>query len=414
MGERVYARLFCFYFVRNVMSDTQTNHLMPVFNRLPVAFAHGQGVWLTDTNGKQYLDALAGIAVNALGHNHPRLVAALREQVGQLIHVSNLYQVPEQIELANQLARLSGMDEVFFANSGAEANEGAIKLARLYGHQQGKANGKIIVMSEAFHGRTLATLTATGNAKVQKGFDPLVTGFVRVPFNDVGAIHALQSDLDVVAVMLEVVQGEGGVSSLSAGVLGEIRALCDANQWLLMIDEVQTGVGRTGQWFAHQIENVTPDVMTLAKGLGAGVPVGALLTWGRATGVFHVGAHGTTFGGNPLAMRAALTTLAVIEDEGLCANASKQGDAIRAGLAQILSEEVAAGKVKEFRGKGLMVGIVLDRPCGELVTRALEAGLLINVTHDTVVRLLPPLIINDEETAELVARLVVLIKEFLA
>jgi acetylornithine aminotransferase len=269
-------------------------------------------------------------------------------------------------------------------------------------------------MSEAFHGRTLATLTATGNAKVQKGFDPLVTGFVRVPFNDVAAIHALQSDLDVVAVMLEVVQGEGGVSSLSAGVLGEIRALCDANQWLFIIDEVQTGVGRTGQWFAHQIENVTPDVMTLAKGLGAGVPVGALLTWGRATGVFHVGAHGTTFGGNPLAMRAALTTLAVIEEDGLCANATKQGDAIRAGLAQILSEEVVAGKVKEFRGKGLMVGIVLDRPCGELVTRALEAGLLINVTHDTVVRLLPPLIINDEETAELVARLAVVIKEFLA
>ncbi len=393
---------------------SSNNHLMPVFNRMLVAFASGEGVWLTDVNGKRYLDALSGIAVNALGHNHPRLVAALREQVGQLIHVSNLYQVPEQIELANQLADLTGMDEVFFANSGAEANEGAIKLARLYGHQQGKSNGKIVVMSEAFHGRTLATLTATGNAKVQKGFDPLVTGFVRVPFNDVGAIHALQSDLDVVAVMLEVVQGEGGVSSLSTGVLAEIRALCDANQWLLIIDEVQTGVGRTGKWFAHQIDGVTPDVMTLAKGLGAGVPVGALLTWGRATGVFHVGAHGTTFGGNPLAMRAALTTLAVIEDEGLLANASKQGDAIRAGIAKALSAEVAAGKIKDIRGQGLMIGIELDRPCAELVGQALQAGLLINVTHDTVVRLLPSLIINDEETAELVARLAALIQAFLA
>ena len=394
------------------MSNPQ--HLMPVFNRLPVAFTRGQGIWLTDTEGRRYLDALSGIAVNALGHNHPKLVAALQQQVTQLIHVSNLYEVPEQTQLADRLADLTSMDHVFFANSGAEANEGAIKLARLYGQQQGKSNAKIIVMNDAFHGRTLATLTATGNVKVQKGFEPLVSGFVRVPFNDVAAIRALGSDTDVVAVMLEVVQGEGGISALSAGVLSEIRALCDANQWLLIIDEVQTGVGRTGAWFAHQLEGVVPDVMTLAKGLGSGVPVGALLTAGRATGVFHVGAHGTTFGGNPLAMRAALTTLDVIEQDDLLKNAKQQGEAIRSSLQNALSAQIAAGSVKEIRGVGLMIGIELDRPCGELVKRALDAGLLINVTHDSVVRLLPSLIINDEESAELTARLAGLIQEFLA
>ena len=394
------------------MSNPQ--HLMPVFNRLPVAFARGQGIWLTDTEGRRYLDALSGIAVNALGHNHPKLVAALQQQVTQLIHVSNLYEVPEQTQLADRLANLTGMDHVFFANSGAEANEGAIKLARLYGQQQGKSNAKIIVMNDAFHGRTLATLTATGNMKVQKGFEPLVSGFVRVPFNDVAAIRTLESDTDVVAVMLEVVQGEGGISALSAGVLSEIRALCDANQWLLIIDEVQTGVGRTGAWFAHQLEGVVPDVMTLAKGLGSGVPVGALLTAGRATGVFHVGAHGTTFGGNPLAMRAALTTLDVIEQDDLLKNAKQQGEAIRSSLQNALSAQIVAGSVKEIRGVGLMIGIELDRPCGELVKRALDAGLLINVTHDCVVRLLPSLIINDEESAELTARLARLIQEFLA
>ena len=394
------------------MSNPQ--HLMPVFNRLPVAFTRGQGIWLTDTEGRRYLDALSGIAVNALGHNHPKLVAALQQQVTQLIHVSNLYEVPEQTQLADRLADLTGMDHVFFANSGAEANEGAIKLARLYGQQQGKSNAKIIVMNDAFHGRTLATLTATGNVKVQKGFEPLVSGFVRVPFNDVAAIRALESDTDVVAVMLEVVQGEGGISALSTGILSEIRALCDANQWLLIIDEVQTGVGRTGAWFAHQLEGVVPDVMTLAKGLGSGVPVGALLTAGRATGVFHVGAHGTTFGGNPLAMRAALTTLDVIEQDDLLKNAKQQGEAIRSGLRNALSAQIAAGSVKEIRGVGLMIGIELDRLCGELVKRALDAGLLINVTHDSVVRLLPSLIINDEESAELTARLAGLIQEFLA
>ena len=393
------------------MSDSV--HLMPVFNRLPVAFTHGEGVWLTDTEGRRYLDGLAGIAVNGLGHNHPRLVTALQKQVSRLIHVSNLYQVPEQEAVANRLAELSGMDQVFFANSGAEANEGAIKLARLYGHQKGIENPKIVVMTEAFHGRTLATLTATANVKVQKGFEPLVTGFVRVLFNDVAAIRELQSDPDVVAVMLEVVQGEGGLSALSTGALTEIRALCDANGWLLMLDEVQTGVGRTGKWFAFQIEGVKPDVMTLAKGLGSGVPVGALLTAGRATGVFHVGAHGSTFGGNPLAMCAAQTTLDVIAEDNLLDNAQKQGEIIRAGLKQALSEQIAAGQVKSFRGAGLMIGIELDRPCAELVKAALDAGLLINVTHDMVIRLLPPLIISDEESNELVTRLAQIIRDFL-
>jgi acetylornithine aminotransferase len=387
---------------------------MPVFSRLPVAFAAGQGVWLTDVNGQRYLDALSGIAVNGLGHNHPRLVAALQKQVTQLIHVSNLYDVPQQHELANALAKRAGMSQVFFANSGAEANEGAIKLARLFGLQQGREHAKIIVMSDAFHGRTMATLSATGNEKVQKGFAPLVSGFVRVPFNDVAAISALASDKEVTAVMLEVIQGEGGILCLADGTLTQIRQICDENNWLLMLDEVQTGVARTGQWFAHQHEGVTPDVMTLAKGLGSGVPVGALLTHGRANDVFHVGAHGTTFGGNPLAMAACLATLAAIEDEGLLKNAHRQGLAIREGLSAALADEISAGLVTDIRGRGLMIGIELVRPCAELVKQALAAGLLINVTHDTVVRLLPPLIINDEESADLVRRLSLLIKAFLS
>lgn len=387
--------------------------LMPVFNRLPVAFASGQGVWLTDVDGNRYLDALAGIAVNTLGHNHPKLVAALHNQVTQLIHVSNLYDVPQQHELANALAERAGMSQVFFANSGAEANEGAIKLARLFGRQQGREDAKIIVMSDAFHGRTLATLTATGNEKVQKGFAPLVSGFVRVPFNDVEAIRALSSDPEVTAVMLEVIQGEGGILCLDDGVLTQIRQICDDNNWLLIIDEVQTGVARTGKWFCHQFENLMPDVMTLAKGLGSGVPVGALLTHGRANNVFHVGAHGTTFGGNPLAMSAGLATIATIDEENLLDNAARQGQAIKEGLRASLAAEIAAGNVCDIRGRGLMVGIELDRPCTELVGRALQQGLLLNVTHDTVVRLLPPLIINDNETAELVRRLTQLIKGFL-
>jgi acetylornithine/N-succinyldiaminopimelate aminotransferase len=398
----------------SLSSSVGASHLMPVFSRLPVAFASGQGVWLTDVNGQRYLDALSGIAVNGLGHNHPRLVAALQKQVTQLIHVSNLYDVPQQHELANALAKRAGMSQVFFANSGAEANEGAIKLARLFGLQQGRENAKIIVMSDAFHGRTMATLSATGNEKVQKGFAPLVSGFVRVPFNDVAAIRALTSDKEVTAVMLEVIQGEGGILCLADGALTQIRQICDENNWLLIIDEVQTGVARTGRWFAHQHEGVTPDVMTLAKGLGSGVPVGALLTHGRANDVFHVGAHGTTFGGNPLAMAAGLATLAAIEDEALLDNAQRQGVAIRDGLSAALADEISAGLVTDIRGRGLMIGIELARPCAELVKQALAAGLMINVTHDTVVRLLPPLIINDEESAELVQRLSSLIKAFLS
>ncbi len=394
----------------SIPSPVGASHLMPVFSRLPVAFASGQGVWLTDVNGQRYLDALSGIAVNGLGHNHPRLVAALQQQVTQLIHVSNLYDVPQQHELAKR----TGMSQVFFANSGAEANEGAIKLARLFGQQQGRENAKIIVMSDAFHGRTMATLSATGNEKVQKGFAPLVSGFVRVPFNDVVAIRSLASDKEVTAVMLEVIQGEGGILCLADGALTQIRQICDENNWLLIIDEVQTGVARTGRWFAHQHEGVTPDVMTLAKGLGSGVPVGALLTHGRANDVFHVGAHGTTFGGNPLAMAAGLATLAVIEDEALLDNAQRQGVAIRNGLSAALADEISAGLVTDIRGRGLMIGIELVLPCVELVKQALAVGLLINVTHDTVVRLLPPLIINDEESAELVQRLSSLIKAFLS
>lgn len=397
----------------SVSSIVCSSHLMPVFSRLPVAFSSGQGVWLTDVNGQRYLDALSGIAVNGLGHNHPRLVAALQQQVTQLIHVSNLYDVPQQHELANALAKRAGMSQVFFANSGAEANEGAIKLARLFGLQQGRESAKIVVMSDAFHGRTMATLSATGNEKVQKGFAPLVSGFVRVPFNDVAAIRALASDKEVTAVMLEVIQGEGGILCLADGALTQIRQICDENNWLLIIDEVQTGVARTGRWFAHQHEGVTPDVMTLAKGLGSGVPVGALLTHGRANDVFHVGAHGTTFGGNPLAMAAGLATLSAIEAEGLSDNAQRQGVAIRDGLSAALADEISAGLITDIRGRGLMIGIELARPCSELVKQALVAGLLINVTHDTVIRLLPPLIINDEESAELVRRLVSLIKAFL-
>ena len=398
----------------SIPSPVGASHLMPVFSRLPVAFASGQGVWLADTSGQRYLDALSGIAVNGLGHNHPRLVAALQKQVTQLIHVSNLYDVPQQHELANALTKRAGMSQVFFANSGAEANEGAIKLARLFGLQQGRENAKIIVMSDAFHGRTMATLSATGNEKVQKGFAPLVSGFVRVPFNDVAAIRALASDKEITAVMLEVIQGEGGILCLADGALTQIRQICDENNWLLIIDEVQTGVARTGRWFAHQHEGVTPDVMTLAKGLGSGVPVGALLTHGRANNVFHVGAHGTTFGGNPLAMAAGLATLAAIEDEALLDNAQRQGVAIRDGLSTALADEISAGLVTDIRGRGLMIGIELARPCAELVKQALATGLLINVTHDTVVRLLPPLIINDEESAELVQRLSSLIKVFLS
>ncbi|MCK9387559.1 MAG: aspartate aminotransferase family protein [Sulfuritalea sp.] len=386
-------------------------HLMNTYGRLPIAFTHGQGCRLFDEQGKSYLDALAGIAVNTLGHNHPRLVRALSAQVGRLIHASNLYRISEAEMVSDRLAALSGMDEVFFCNSGCEANEAAIKLARLYGHQQGIEQPAIIVMEQAFHGRTLATLSATGNRKVQAGFEPLVSGFVRVPFDDIAAIEQLAArNPNVVAVLFEPIQGEGGINLAHKDYMRSLRRICDEKNWLFMVDEVQCGLGRTGAWFAHQHADVLPDVMTLAKGLASGVPIGACLAAGRAAGVFKPGNHGSTFGGNPLACVAALTTLDVIEADGLMAHAEKLGAVIRDGLRSGLS---GVDGFVEVRGDGLMIGIELDRTCTDLVTRGLEAGLLINVTADKVVRLLPPLVMSDAEGAELVVALVSLIKEFL-
>jgi acetylornithine aminotransferase len=386
-------------------------HLMNTYGRLPVAFTHGQGCRLFDEQGKSYLDALAGIAVNTLGHNHPRLVEALNAQVGRLMHTSNLYRIIEAEAASDRLAALSRMDEVFFCNSGCEANEAAIKLARMFGHQQGVEQPSIIVMEHAFHGRTLATLSATGNRKVQAGFEPLVSGFVRVPFDDLAAIEQLASrNPNIVAVLFEPIQGEGGINLAHRDFMRALRQICDQKSWLFMVDEVQCGIGRTGAWFAHQHAGILPDVMTLAKGLGSGVPIGACLAAGRAAGVFKPGNHGSTFGGNPLACVAALTTLDVIESDGLMAHAHTLGETIRAGLRSGLSG--VAGLV-EVRGDGLMIGVELDRPCGDLVKRGLDAGLLINVTADKVVRLLPALVMTDAEGAELVAALVKLIKEFL-
>jgi acetylornithine/N-succinyldiaminopimelate aminotransferase len=387
-------------------------HLMNTYSRLPVAFTHGRGAWLTDEQGRGYLDALAGIAVNGLGHAHPRLVAALAEQVGRLIHTSNIYQVREQEQLADRLCVLSGLTEVFFGNSGSEANEGALKLVRLYGHKHGEPEAQTIVMERAWHGRTLATLAATGSDKARKGFEPLPTGFIRVPYNDIAAIErAAAADPRVRAVWIEVLQGEGGIQVADLDYVRALRRLCDDRGWLLMIDEVQSGIGRTGRWFAHQWAGVRPDVITLAKGLGSGVPIGALLAGERAAGVFGPGQHGTTFGGGPLAMRAGLETLAIIEAEGLMANAAAQGERIRDGLVRELAGE---NGVVEIRGLGLMIGIELNRPCGDLVQSALAAGLLINVTQDRVIRLLPPLIIDAAEADQIVGRLAPAIRSFLA
>jgi acetylornithine aminotransferase len=386
-------------------------HLMNTYARLSVAFTQGQGCRLLDEQGKSYLDALAGIAVNTLGHNHPRLVQALAAQAGRLIHVSNIYRVAEAEKAADRLAALSKMSEVFFCNSGCEANEAAIKLARMYGHQRGIDQPAIIVMEQAFHGRTLATLSATGNRKVQAGFEPLVGGFVRVPFDDFAAIEQVAAhNPNIVAVLFEPIQGEGGINIAHPEYLRALRKICDDRQWLFMVDEVQCGIGRTGAWFAHQHAGVLPDVMTLAKGLGSGVPIGACLAAGRAVGVFKPGNHGSTFGGNPLACVAALTTLDVIESDALLARAATLGEAIRDGLREALT---GVAGVVDIRGDGLMIGVELGRSCGDLVKQALAAGLLINVTADKVVRLLPPLVMSDAEGAELVATLSALIKDFL-
>ena len=387
------------------------SHVMNTYARLPVAFSHGNGSRLIDTDGKAYLDGLSGIAVNTLGHNHPALVEAISTQAGRLLHTSNIYQMPLQDRLADKLAQLSGMEEVFFCNSGCEANEAAIKLARMYGHQRNIDEPAIVVMEQSFHGRTLATLSATGNRKVQAGFEPLVSGFVRVPFDDLEAVRAVgEHNKNIVAVMLEIVQGEGGVHVANMDYQRGLRKLCDEHGWLLICDEVQCGIGRTGKWFGFQHAEILPDVVTLAKGLGGGVPIGACLAAGKAAWLFKPGNHGSTFGGNQLATTAALATLGVIEQEDLLANAVAVGDVIRDGLAQALA---GVSGVVDIRGMGLMIGIELDRPCGDLVRQALNAGLLINVTAERVVRLLPALNFNADEGRELVERLAPLIHAFL-
>ena len=386
--------------------------LMSTYARLPIAFTHGDGAWLYDTRGRGHLDCLSGIAVNTLGHNHPDLVAGLREQVGRMIHCSNLFEVPLQTELAARLVAVSGMTNVFFCNSGLEANEAAIKIARKYGHARGIERPEIIVYEKAFHGRSLATLSATGNAKVQKGFEPLVEGFVRVPLNDAQALRRMVDERpSVVAVFLEAIQGEGGIQPADIDYLREARRLCDERGLLLMIDEVQCGTGRTGKWFAHQWAGILPDVMPLAKGLASGVPVGAVVAHGAAASVFEPGNHGTTFGGNPLAMRAGLVTMAVMERDDLLGNAQRTGDYLAGRLREALG---ALPGVREIRGRGLMIGIDLDRPCGVLVQRCLDAGLVLNVTADTVIRLLPPLIFTPEHVDHLVERLVPLVRAHLA
>ena len=387
-------------------------HVLNTYGRLPIALSHGQGCWVWDTNGKRYLDGLGGIAVNTLGHAHPKLVPALQDQVAKLIHTSNYYEVPLQEQLAAKLCDLSGLDGAFFCNSGLEANEAALKIARKFGHDKGIERPEIIVYEKAFHGRSIATLSATGNPKVQAGFGPLVEGFVRVPLNDLAAIEAVaRSHPNVVAVFLETIQGEGGVNPARWEYLQGLRRACDAHGWLLMLDEVQCGIGRTGKWFAHQWAGIQPDVMPLAKGLGSGVPIGAVVCGPRALNVLGPGNHGTTFGGNPLAMRAGVETLRICEEDGILANAATVGRLLHEGLVRELGEVPG---VKEVRGAGLMIGIELDRPCGVLLGRAAEAGLMISVTADKVIRIVPPLILSADEAAQIVAILAPLVKTFLS
>jgi acetylornithine aminotransferase len=380
-----------------------TSPVANTYKRLPVSFTHGEGVWLHDESGKRYLDALSGIAVCGLGHAHPAVTAAICEQAARVLHTSNLYGIPLQEKLAASLLSHCGLDSVFFGNSGAEANEAAIKVARAYGHAKGVDEPAIIVMQGAFHGRTLATLSATGSRKVQAGFEPLVSGFVRVPYGDSDAVEALaRTRSDVVAVFVEPVLGEGGVVIPGDDYLPALRRICDQHGWLLMLDEIQTGMGRTGRWFAHQHADLVPDVMTLAKALGNGVPIGACLFGGAARDVLGPGMHGSTFGGNPLACAAALAVMHTIENDDLVANTAAMGARLAAGLEAGLA---GLNSVREVRAKGLMVAVEMAHPCAELVTMALERGLLINVTADQVVRLLPPIIINASEVDQLVERL---------
>ena len=386
---------------------------MNTYMRQPVTFVKGEGVWLWDDKGEKYLDALAGVAVNGLGHAHPKLVRAISEQASKLIHVSNIYHIAEQAALADKLCEISGMDKVFFCNSGCEANEASIKLARLYGYGKGIQNPTIIVMNRSFHGRTMATLSATGNVKVQTGFQPLVSGFIHVPYDDIKAVkQVLENNASVVAILVEPVQGEGGINipKDASAYLEALRQICDEHDCLLMLDEVQTGIGRTGTWFAFQHTAIKPDVMSLAKGLGSGVPIGACVARGKAAEVFTYGKHGSTFGGNPLACAAGLATLDAIVEEGLRENSVKIGALIHHGFEAEFKETKG---ITAIRNAGLMIGIELDRPCAELVKMALAEHLLINVTADNVVRLLPPLVMNEAEARELVQRLAAVIKLFL-
>ncbi|MBS0316591.1 MAG: aspartate aminotransferase family protein [Proteobacteria bacterium] len=393
--------------------EAASPHTMNTYARVPIALSHGQGCRVWDVNGKPYLDALAGIAVNTLGHNHPKLVPALQDQVAKIIHSSNYYHVPNQERLAAKLVELSSMTNVFFCSTGLEANEAAIKLARKFGHDRGIERPEIVVYEKAFHGRSIATLSATGNEKVQQGFGPLVEGFIRVPLNDIEALkRATEGNPNVVAVFFETIQGEGGINAMRVEYLQQLRRLCDERNWLMMIDEVQCGMGRTGKWFAHQWAGIVPDVMPLAKGLGSGVPIGAVVAGPKAAAIFQPGNHGTTFGGNPLAMRAGVETLRIMEEDRLLENAERVGAHLRAALERGLAAELGRG-VREIRGQGLMIGIELARPCGELVRRAADQGLLISVTADSVVRLLPPLIFTQAEADELVAILCPLITQFL-
>ena len=392
--------------------EAASPHTMNTYGRLPIALSHGQGCRVWDINGKPYLDALGGIAVNTLGHNHPKLVPALQDQIGKIIHSCNYYHVPNQEKLAAKLVELSGLTNVFFCSTGLEANEAALKLARKFGHDKGIEKPEIVVYEKAFHGRSIATLSATGNEKVQKGFGPLVEGFIRVPLNDVEALKkATEGNPNVVAVFLETIQGEGGVNPMRIEYLQQVRQLCDERDWLLMIDEVQCGMGRTGKWFAHQWAGIKPDVMPLAKGLGSGVPVGAVVAGPKAANIFQPGNHGTTFGGNPLAMRAGVETIRIMEEDGLLESAARVGAHLKSALERALADQPG---LKEIRGQGLMIGVELNKPCGALTQRAADKGLLISVTADSVIRLVPPLIMTTAEADEVVAILVPLIQQFLA